>query len=62
MIPLLKENNFPFVGQTNVNAELWSSDNTQVVGQTQANAALTTLTSSGANTFSGYIMIGKIWM
>jgi hypothetical protein len=47
---------------TNVNAELWSSDNTQIVGETQANAALTTLTSNGANTFSGYIMIGKIWM
>jgi len=44
------------------NAELWSSDNTQVVGETSVPGTLTSLTTTGPNSFSGFVMIGKIWM
>ena len=43
----------------NVNAELWSSDNTQVVSETNVNQALTSLSSSLPNSFDGFVMLGN---
>jgi len=42
----------------NVNAELWEGD-TQVVAETQVNAAVTQLSSSLPNTFSGFVLLGN---
>ncbi len=50
----------PILGTlTNVNAELWTSADGQVVGETQANAALTSLGTNFGNSFNGYVMIGN---
>lgn len=43
----------------NVSAELRTSDGTTIVGETSVPQVLTTLTSSGPNTFDGFIIIGN---
>lgn len=48
--------------KTNVNAEVWANSENgpvNVVGETQANAALTSMGTSYANTFDGFILAGN---